>query len=188
MNFIWSWILIVGLCILLFTNPQLAFESVQTGSQKAITLIIKLWAIYSIWLGLLKIVEATRLDRKIAKGLSKTIRFLCGKTSLETENQIAINITSNLLGMGNACTPSGIKGMEGLDKGSIYITNAMAMFMILNTTGLELLPTTIVSLRIMHGSISSGDIIVPTLIATISSTLCGIVLVKICGKIWKDKQ
>ena len=90
--------------------------------------------------------------------------------------------------MGNACTPSGIKGMEGLDKGSIYITNAMAMFMILNTTGLELLPTTIVSLRIMHGSISSGDIIVPTLIATISSTLCGIVLVKICGKIWKDKQ
>lgn len=188
MNLIWSSILIVGLGLLILNNPELAFESVQTGSQKAITLLIKLWAIYSIWLGLLKIVEMTRLDKKIAKGLSKIIRFLCGKTTPEAENQIAINITSNLLGMGNACTPSGIKGMEELDKGSIYITNAMAMFMILNTTGLEIIPTTIVSLRIMHGSVSSGDIILPTLIATISSTLCGILLIKICGKLWKDKK
>ena len=188
MNFIWCWILITGLGVLLFNHPELAFESIQTGSEKAIALIIKLWAIYSIWLGLLKIVEATRLDRKIAKGLSKIIRFLCGKNSPETENQIAINITSNLLGMGNACTPSGIKGMEGLDKGSIYITNAMAMFMILNVTGLELIPTTVVSLRLMHNSVSSGDIIIPTLIATISSTTLGIILIKICGKIWKDRQ
>lgn len=187
MNLIWSWILIVGLGLLILNNPELAFESIQTGSQKAITLLIKLWAIYSIWLGLLKIVEATHLDKKIAKGLHKIIRFLCGKTSPEAENQIAINITSNLLGMGNACTPSGIKGMEYLDKGSIYITNAMAMFMILNVTGLEVIPTTIVSLRIMHGSLSSGNIIFPTLIATISSTLCGIILIKICGKIWKDR-
>lgn len=187
MNIIWSWILVVGLSILLFNNPELAFESIQTGSQKAISLMLKLWAIYSIWLGLLKIVEATRLDQKIAKKMSRLIHWLIGDCDQETQNQIAINITSNLLGMGNACTPSGIKGMAGLDKGSIYITNAMAMFLILNVTSLQLVPTTIISLRLMHGSSSSSDILFPTLIATLVSTLSGVFLIKLCKKIWKDK-
>ncbi len=187
MNIIWSSIMIVGLALLLINNPELAFESIQTGSQKAIALIIKLWAIYSIWLGLLKIVETTRLDQKIAKRLNKLIKWLIGDCDQETQNQIAINLTSNLLGMGNACTPSGIKGMAGLDKGSIYITNAMAMFLILNVTSLQLVPTTIISLRLMHGSASSSDILFPTLIATTASTLSGILLIKLCKKIWKDK-
>lgn len=188
MNIIWSSIMIVGLALLLLNNPELAFESIQSGSQKAIALIIKLWAIYSIWLGLLSIVEKTRLDQKIAKKMSKLIHWLVGDCDKETQSQIAINITSNILGMGNACTPSGIKGMAGLDKGSIYITNAMAMFLILNVTSLQIVPTTIISLRIMHGSTSSSDILFPTLIATLISTLTGIILIKICKKLWKDKQ
>ena len=67
MNTVWVSILIVGLSLLLFNNPQLAFESIQNGSEKAIALCIKLWAIYSIWLGLLKILEDTGLDKKISK-------------------------------------------------------------------------------------------------------------------------
>ena len=136
MNTVWVSILIVGLSLLLFNNPQLAFESIQNGSEKAIALCIKLWAIYSIWLGLLKILEDTGLDKKISKKMDKLINFLMGKTDAETKNAIAVNLTSNLLGMGNACTPSGIKGMSGLDKGSKYITTAMAMFFILNVTSL----------------------------------------------------
>ena len=188
MNIVWISILIIGLAVMLLRAPELAFATIQTGSEKAIALCLKLWSIYAIWLGLLNILESTGFDKKIAKCLDKVIYFLMGKTDPETKNQIAINLTSNLLGMGNACTPSGIKGMEGLAKGQKYITNAMIMFMILNCTSLQILPTTVVSLRITHGSINAGDIILPTLISTIASTGSGIILVKLFGKIFKDKK
>ena len=185
MNLVWVAIMIVGLGIMLFTNVDSAFTTILTGSEKAIALSLKLWAIYAIWLGLLKIVEETELDKKIAKLLSPVIDFLMGETDSKTKNYIAVNLTSNLLGMGNASTPSGIEGMAGLDKGSKYITTAMAMFFILNVTSLQLIPTTIISLRALHGSLNSNDIILPTLISTIASTLSGIILVKMCKKLFK---
>lgn len=185
MNLIWVAIMVVGLGIMLFTNASSAFATVLSGSEKAIALSLKLWSIYAIWLGLLKIVEETGLDKKIAKLLSPIINFLIGKTDDKTKNYIAINITSNILGMGNASTPSGIDGMAGLDKGSKYITTAMAMFFILNVTNLQIIPTTVISLRILHGSTNANDIILPTLIASIASTSTGIILVKLCKKLFK---
>ena len=185
MNLVWVSIMIVGLGIMLFTNTEAAFSTILSGSEKAIALSIKLWAIYAIWLGLLKIVEETKLDQKIARLLSPIIDFLIGKTDSQTKNYIAINLTSNLLGMGNAATPSGIDGMAGLNKGSKYITTAMAMFFILNTTSLQLIPTTVISLRVLHGSTSANDIIIPTLISTIASTVTGIILIKIFKKCFK---
>ena len=185
MNLVWVSIMLVGLGLMLFTNADAAFATIVSGSEKAIALSLKLWAIYAIWLGLLKIVEETNLDKKIAKLLSPIIDFLIGKTDSKTKNYIAINLTSNLLGMGNASTPSGIDGMAGLDKGSKYITTAMAMFFILNVTSLQLIPTTVISLRILHGSTSANDIILPTLISTIASTITGIALVKLLKKCFK---
>jgi len=188
MNIIWISIIVIGLALMLIRTPELAFATIQTGSEKAIALGLKLWAIYAIWLGILNILEATKFDKKIAKWLGPIIDFLMGKMDEETKGQIAINLTSNLLGMGNACTPSGIKGMAGLSKGQKYITSAMIMFMILNVTSLDVIPTTVISLRISHGSTTSADIILPTIIATCASTLSGIILVKICSKIFKDKK
>ena len=188
MNIVWISILIIGLALMLFHSPELAFATVQTGSEKAIALCLKLWSIYSIWLGILNILEATGFDKKLAKWLSPVIDYLIGKTDKETKNQIAINLTSNILGMGNACTPSGIKAMQGLSKGQKHITSAMIMFMILNVTGLDIIPTTVISLRLSHGSLNSSDIIFPTLLSTLSSTISGIILVKICSKIFKDKK
>lgn len=188
MNIVFISILIVGLALLLFYSPELAFASIQTGSEKAIALCLKLWSIYAIWLGILNILESTGFDKKLAKLINPLINLLIGKTDEETKGQIAINLTSNILGMGNACTPSGIKAMEGLSKGQKRITSAMIMFMILNVTSLELIPTTVISLRLSHGSFDSADIIIPTLISTLASTLSGIFLVKICKKIFKDPK
>ena len=139
-------------------------------------------------MGILKIVEDTQLDKKIGKLLNPLIKRLFGKTDAETHNQIAINITSNLLGMGNACTPSGIKAMKGLDKGSSVATSAMIMLMILNTSSLQLLPTTVIGLRVASGSTSPNDIIFPTLIATFVSTLSGIILCKLCEKLLSKRN
>lgn len=183
MNLVWTSFVIIGLGLLLFKNVDIAFATMLSGSQKAIALTLKLWAIYAVWLGVLRIVEDTGLNAKISKLLSPIINKLFGKQDEETKNQIAINITSNLLGMGNACTPSGIKALKGMDKGSNIATSSMIMLMILNTSSLQLLPTTVIGLRVSHGSISPNDIIIPTLIATFVSTFSGILMCKLCEKI-----
>ena len=89
--------------------------------------------------------------------------------------------------MGNASTPSGINAIAGLDKGYKYATSAMIMVIILNSTSMQLIPTTIIGLRITAGSLSASDVILPTLIATIASTFAGVILVKLFSKIFKDK-
>ena len=187
MNGVWTSVILMGLGMLLFGNVDIALDSILDGGAKAVTLSLKLWGIYAVWLGLLRIVEETGLDKKLSKLLSPIIRFLVGKTDEYTENQIALNISSNLFGMGNASTPSGINAISGLDKGSKYATTAMIMILILNSTSLQLIPTTVVGLRLLAGCSTASDIIIPTLIATIASTLSGIILVKIFGKIFKDK-
>ena len=188
MNGVWTSVILIGLGMLLFGNVDIALNSILDGGAKAVSLSLKLWGIYAVWLGVLRIVEETGLDRKLSKLFRPIIRLLVGKTDEYTENQIAINISSNLFGMGNASTPSGINAIGGLDKGSKYATTAMIMILILNSTSLQLIPTTVVGLRLLAGSSSASDIIIPTLIATIVSTLSGVIMVKIFGKICKDKQ
>jgi len=180
--------MLLGFGLLVINNVDLAVSSMLEGGSKAISLSLKLWGIYSVWLGILKIVEATKLDEKLSKLLKPLINLLVGKTDEYTQNQIAINITSNLLGMGNASTPSGMNAIEGLYKGGRYATASMIMILILNSTSLQLVPTTIIGLRAMAGSCTPADIIIPTLIATLASTIFGIVLVKIFAKIFKDKK
>lgn len=188
MNLVWISILTVSLGVLMFNSADTAFSTVLAGSEKAIELSLKLWAIYAVWLGLLKIVEDTGLDKKIAKLLNPIIRKLIGKFDQETNNQIAINITSNIFGMGNASTPSGIEAIKGMYKGEKVATTAMLMFLVLNTTNLQLIPTTIIGLRVLNGSASPNDIIFPTLISSFISTFTGVVLVFICSKIFRRKK
>lgn len=187
MNFVWTSVMLIGMGLLLLNNVDATMNVLLSGGSKAISLTLKLWGIYTLWLGILKIVEDTGLDKKLSKLLRPIIRLLFGKTDEYTENQIAVNITSNLFGMGNASTPSGINAIAGLDKGSKYATSAMIMVIILNSTSLQLIPTTVIGLRVSAGSMTPTDIILPTLIATIASTIVGIILVKIFSKIFKDK-
>lgn len=187
MNWVWTSIMLVGLGMLILGNVDIAVASILEGGSKAITLSLKLWGIYAVWLGILRIVEETGLDKKLSKLFRPLISKLVGKTDEYTSNQIVINFTGNLLGMGNASTPSGINAIAGLDKGSKYATSAMIMILILNATSLQLIPTTVVGLRVTAGSTSATDIIIPTFIATFVNTLVGIILVKVCSKIFKDK-
>ena len=187
MNFVWTSVVLIGFGLLLVNNVDIAISSMLDGGAKAISLSLKLWGIYTIWLGVLKIVEDTGLDKKLAKLLSPLIKFLIGKTDEYTKEQIAVNLTSNILGMGNASTPSGINAIGGLDKGSKYATAAMIMMIILNATSLQLIPTTVIGLRITAGSSSPSDIIMPTFISSAVSTLFGILMIKIFSKVFKDK-
>lgn len=188
MSIVWTSIVIVCLGTLLITNPAIAFSSILSGAEKTIALSLKLWGIYAIWLGILNIIQETGLDKKIARLLSPLIDRLIGKTDPATKGQIAMNITGNIFGMGNASTPSGIAGMAGLDKGSERITAAMAMFFILNTTSVQIIPSTLISLRALAGSQSPNDIILPAIISSFSGLIAGIVMIKLCAKLFKGKK
>lgn len=188
MNFIWVCILTISLGVLTYNSADTAFNTILTGSEKAVNLAIKLWAIYAVWLGILKILEDTGLDKKIAKILKPLIRKLIGKYDDYTESQIAINITSNIFGMGNASTPSGINAIMGMYKGEKVATAGMLMFLILNTTNLQLIPTTIIGLRVLNGSKNATDIIIPTIISSFVSVFSGIILIKLCSKIKGKKK
>lgn len=188
MAVVWPVIIIVCLIMLLITNPTIAFSSMLTGAEKTITLSLKLWGIYAVWLGVLHIIQETGLDKKIAKILSPIINKLIGKTDDATKNQIAINLTANIFGMGNASTPSGIEGMAGLGKGKQKITPAMAMFFILNTCSIQLVPSTLIGLRAFAGSASPSDIIIPGLISSVAGLIFGIVMINIIGRISHKKE
>ena len=188
MNFVWTSVMLIGMGLLLINNVEVAMDTLFAGGSKAIALCMKLWGIYTLWLGILKIVEDTGLDKKISKMMRPLIKRLFGQVDQYTENQIAINLTSNLFGMGNASTPSGINAIAGLDsKKGKYATSAMIMVLILNSTSMQLIPTTVIGLRVTAGSANPSDIIIPTLIATTFNTVFGILLVKIFSKIFKDK-
>ena len=188
MSVVWTSIIIVCLGMLLVTNPAIAFSSILSGAEKTIALSLKLWGIYAVWLGILNIIQETGLDKKIAKLLSPLIDRLIGKTDADTKGQIAINITGNLLGIGNASTPSGIEGMARLDRGSEKITAAMAMFFILNTASIQLIPSTLIGLRTFAGSESPNDIILPMIISSFSGVIAGIIMIKLCAKIFRKRE
>lgn len=177
--------MLLGTAVLLIVNPSATFSSMLDASSSAVELCISLCAIYAVWLGLLEILDQSGLSEKLAKLLRPIIKKLFKGANEKTQKDIAINISANMLGLGNAATPYGIKAMKGLDDGSGIANQAMIMFMVLNATSIQLIPSTTIGLRAAAGSSNAGDIILPTLIATFISCFTGIFLVFICGKILK---
>ncbi len=171
-----------GLGVLLIIDSENAFATMLSGSEKAIELSLKLWAVYALWLGILQIIEDTKLDQVFCKILKPVIRFLFRGVDEYTSGQIAINITSNILGMGNACTPSGINAIAGMNKGGKVINGNQALLVMFNTTNIQIIPTTIIGIRVLHNSVSSSNIILPTIITSIISLIVSIFLCKLFSK------
>lgn len=191
MRKIWFFMVLASLVTLLFVNPEDSINAMMNAGADAVNLTIKLLGIYAVWLGIIALVDSCGLSEKIAALLDPVIDWLFGKTDNDTKKYIALNMSTNILGMGNACTPTGLKAMQGLDKQNNYsltASTAMIMLIVINATSIQLIPTTIIGLRQQYGSTSSSDIILPTIISTLVSTVLGVVLVKICAKIHKKRE
>ena len=187
MNIIFNFSVIVSLGLFLILDPASAVNSMLSASEKAVSLCISLISIYALWLGLLEIVEESGINKVIAKYLSPIIKFLFGSQPDNVNEQLAINLSSNLLGLGNASTPSGINAMKLMDNKSGKPTKSMVMLMVLNSLSIQIIPTTLIVLKVLYGSINPTDIIFPILISSFTSTFLGIFLVKICYKSKKSK-
>lgn len=186
MNVVFSALVAISLAIMLFTSPAQAFPSMIDGVKGAITLSLKLLAIYSVWLSALRMMQATRLDQKLSRLLRPAIKRLFKGESDSAYSNISINLSANMLGMGGVATPAGIKAMADMQDGSNKITHNMALLIVINATSVQLVPATVIALRAAAGSSDASSIFFPTLIATTVSTVSGVLICKVLA-LKKDK-
>lgn len=174
--------------LLIINQPDSVFSALIGGGEKAIALAIKLWAIYAVWLGLLKLVETTALDKKLARFFNPLLKFLFGDINNNIKNQLSINLTGNIFGIGSASVPSGIEAMYLMhkEKPSTTPTYAMSMLILVNSCNLQIIPSTIIGLRMLNDSYQPASIIFPSILVSIVSLIFGITLIKVfCKRIDK---
>lgn len=188
MNLFWLLMMLSSILVLLVTNPGAMLSEMIGASASALNLCIELCAVYAVWLGIIELVDASGLGEKLSKLLRPLIKKLFRVEDEKTQKLIAMNVSANILGIGNAATPMGIKAMQVLDDKSGKANFAMIMLIVVNATSIQLLPTTVVGLRASAGSANPADIIFPTIIATFCTTLLGISLVLVIDKILRKRK
>ena len=182
MNRIWIICITLSICIILFLSPSQVLSAMTAACEGSFKLCFDLLVIYSIWLGILQIAEDSGLNHKLATGLFPITKRLFGNIDKETNKYLCMNISTNMLGMGGVSTPMGIEAMARLQDGSDKATPNMKLFMVLACSSLQILPTTVIGLRIAQGSASPADIFWPTLISTLFTTLLGVSIALILNK------
>ena len=190
MNKIWLILLTVAVGVLLFIDPPAVMKGAVAGSNEAVKLTFSLLAVYAFWLGILNILEETGVSAAIAKALGPVIRLIFGKSlKPETKKYVSMNMSANLLGLGNAATPMGIAAVKSMDEGNgKKATLPMIMLVVISATSLQLIPTTVIGMRAAHNSAAPADFLPACLAATILSTVLGIIAVKIYGLFLKRGQ
>ena len=177
MSIIWLTIMVVSCTMLLIKSPNLVITCMLSASADAVSFCINMLGIYAVWLGIINVLEKSGLSDKLANFLSPIINRLFKSKNEKANRYIAINLSSNILGLGNAATPSGIKAMQQLDDKSGKITYGGIMLLIINSVSIQLIPTTVIGLRENAGSLSASDIIVPTILSSILTCTFAILLV-----------
>ncbi|MDE7379622.1 MAG: hypothetical protein K2N14_01095 [Clostridia bacterium] len=171
MNVIFAVIVVVSALIFCFTSPSDFLPAMLDGGMNAAKCCLTLFCIYAVWLGLSAVAEDCRITEKCARLLSPACTKLFktkDKTALE---YITMNVSCNLLGIGGAATPYGVKAVNQLEKsGNTFAQN---LLFIINATSIQLIPTTVIALRASAGSAAAYDITLPSLIATAVSTFLG---------------
>ncbi|HIT26473.1 MAG TPA: hypothetical protein IAA90_02380 [Candidatus Ornithoclostridium excrementipullorum] len=188
MNSVFFVMTAASLILMTVTSPDDAFPAMIDGASGAITLAVKLCAIYAIWLSVLDIMEKIGLSKALNKLFAPISKRLFKGEDEKTREYVSLNFSANLLGMGSAATPMGIKAMERMQDGTDKATDNMIFFMVINATSIQLLPATVIGLRSAAGSASASDIILPSLIATLVSTVSGAVLAKVLALPSRSKK
>lgn len=162
--------------------PQLS-AAVLSGAGDAVQLVISITGMMCAWTGLMKIADRGGLTGMLAKLLSPVMRLLfpsCKKGS-PAIGAICMNVTANILGLGNAATPLGIAAMKELKKSNPTETadNAMVMFVVLNTASVQLIPTFMATLRAQYGSAAPFDILPAVWATSLLSLAVGVTMGKL---------
>lgn len=190
MNYIWLFLIVSSVVVGLFYGKMKEVsDAILTASSTAVTVSLGLIGIMSLWLGLMHIAQKAGLLQLIAKALSPVLRLIFPDVPKDSSVQadIAMNITANALGLGNAATPIGIKAMEGLQQLNKNPKNtasdAMCTFLTINTAGVQILPISVMAILMSLGAVNASDIILPTFFTTAGALIIGVAFVKVLIKL-----
>lgn len=181
-NIIWCSFIIIG-SIFCIVNGKLDLLNTEIlGSAKSsLDMILKIFPVMALWLGIMKIASESGLLNKITKIVTPLFSKMFPEIPKNHEaiGYITSNMIANIFGLGNAATPFGLKAMQSLQEINTKkdtASRSMITFLVLNTSGLTIIPTTVISLRMMYGSSNPTGIVFPCIIATFLSTIAGLIM------------
>ena len=181
-NKIWGFFIIIGSVFCLLTNKvDVLNNEILECTKSSLDMIIKIFPVMALWLGIMNIAKVSGLLGKFSKLLYPILKKLFPEIPKEHESLslIASNIIANMFGLGNAATPFGLKAMKSLQElnpKKNEATRSMITFLVINTCGLTLIPTTVISLRMMYNSNNPTNIILPCIIVTFTSLFIGLII------------
>lgn len=198
LNYLWAGMILVGICYGALTgNLGAVGEGALASAGEAVSLCIVMMGAVAFWVGLMEIAQQAGLLEKWQRGLRPVVRLLFPRLDPEGEaaGYIVTNIVANILGLGWACTPAGLKAMEALEKVEkkrlgvdklTFASKEMCTFLIVNISSLQLIPVNIIVYRTQYGSTAPTSIIAPAIVATTFSTLAGVVFAWIAQRVSRD--
>ncbi len=194
LNFIWPIFIILSFSYAIFSgNLQNLNSGIFESTESAVNLSITMLGTMCLWSGIINVATNTKIINIINKLLKPVIKFLFPeiKHNTKAQNEISMNMVANILGLGNAATPLGLKAMETLQEENEHketLSNSMIMLIVLNTASIQIIPTTIIAIRSSLGSENPTAIIVPVWIATICAGIAGISITKLLIKYSKKRK
>lgn len=200
LNYLWAGMIIIGVIYAAFTGrlPDVTNAALDS-SKEAITLCITMMGVMSFWVGLMEIATEAGIIRYLSRKLRPVIRFLFPELPAKhpAEEHITTNIIANILGLGWAATPAGLRAMEELEKleedrrrgrlpGPVrargVASNEMCTFLIINISSLQLIPVNVIAYRSQYGSVNPAGIVGAGIVATAVSTGVAVVFCKMMDR------
>lgn len=185
LNILWVIMIAGGIFFAAFhgTIGQIT-ESFISSSTEAVNLCIFMLGVIGVWNGMMEIAVKSGLMKKIAKTMYPFIHWLFPDIPPrhKANEYIAANMAANILGLGWAATPAGLKAMRELQKleeGGGRASDMMCAFLVLNISSLQLVPINMIAYRSQYGSVNPAAVVLPAICATMISTMAGIVFIKI---------
>ncbi len=190
LNYLWSGMILIGVLWGAFHGQLAAVtEGALTSAKEAVTLCITMLGVMTLWTGVLEVGKRAGLIDQLSRRMRPVLRFLFPRLSPESEaaKQISVNMIANILGLGWAATPAGLKAMEELKKVEEQrgerpkgvASNEMCTFLIINISSLQLIPINMIAYRSQYGSVNPAAIVGPALAATLLSTVVAVIAVRL---------
>ena len=188
LNKIWPFFIIISFVYAIYTGKMSHFNgAIFASAEQTVSLCITFLGTLCLWNGIMNIAVKTSLIQKLTKFLNPLMKFLFPDLANDKKisEEISMNMVANILGLGNASTPLGLKAISSMqekNKDKTTLNNSMAMFILINTASLQIIPTTVIAIRSSLGSDNPSRIIVAVWIATVCAFITAIVSGKLLSK------
>lgn len=192
LNYLWGGMILVSVVYGAFTGKVGEVGNAALASSKeAVELGIAMLGVMALWTGMMQIAQASGLTGKLIRKMRPILRFFFSDVPEDSKanEYIATNMIANILGLGGAATPFGLKAMAELQKLNVdrggqkeVASRSMCTFLILNISSLQMIPVNIIAYRSQYGSVNPAKILAPAMLTTLASTLVAAVFVKMMGR------